>query len=511
MSEMSSGKRIAKNTLMLYFRQILIMLVSLYTVRVVLHELGVEDYGIHNVVTGVVTLFSFLSNSMASASQRYFSYYLGRGDFLQLKKTFSLTITIYIIIALIVILLAETIGLWFLNNKLVIPADRIITARWIYQFSVVSFVLTIMTAPFMASIIAHEDMNIYAYVSVFEVLMKLVIAFLLRLFSIDKLFLYGLLLLCVTFINTTVYRTICKVKYKESIYKIYFNKNEFIEMIDYFGWNLLGVISNLSKVYGVNILLNVFFGPVVNAARGIAFQVSEALRSFANNFSIAIRPQIVKTYSTKQYKECMNLVFSGSKACFFLLLFFTLPIFLEAPYLLTLWLKNVPEHAVFFTRLMVIDTLIDSFSYTLIALMSAHGKLMLYQIVVSGITLLNLPISYLFLKNGGQPEITMFISICISIFALFARVFILSYLTGLQYKKYIGNVLGKAFVTTLFALIIPSIVVNLLDQNMLSFVIVLFTTAISLITSITLVGLTSVEKNMVKLKISTIIRRGSDV
>ena len=343
MSEQNTTKRIAKNTLMLYFRQILIMVVSLYTVRVVLNTLGAEDYGIYNVVAGVVTMFSFLSSSMATASQRYFSFALGENDNEKLKKYFSMSFTIYCLIALIVLVLAETVGLWFVVNKLVVPMERKDAAFWIYQASVFSMIFTILTAPFMASIIAHEDMNIYAYVSIIEVVLKLGIVFLLPLFAIDKLIFYGLLMAVVVFINTAIYRTICVKKYSECKFSFFWEKDLFKELISYTGWNMFGAAVGVFKYQVVNIILNQFFNPIVNTARGIAQQVNSAVNSFAQNFSTAVRPQIIKTYASGEKDKMLQLMFRSCKATFLLMYVFALPLILEMPYVLKLWLKNVPD------------------------------------------------------------------------------------------------------------------------------------------------------------------------
>jgi O-antigen/teichoic acid export membrane protein len=390
---MSNTQRIAKNTLMLYFRQILIMLVSLYTVRVVLNTLGAEDYGIYNVVAGVVTMFGFLSGSMATASQRYFAFELGREDYEQLQKTFSLSFLIYMLIAIVVLLLAETIGLWFVNNKLIIPQDRMGSARWIYQCSIISFIFTILTAPYMAAIIAHEDMNIYATVSIVEVVLKLGIVFLLSRIPIDKLQLYGTLLCVVTIINTGIYRGVCKGKYQECRFQFYWNKALFKELISFTGLNLFGTIAWVFKNQILTILLNQFFSPLVVAARGIASTVNSAVASFSQNFSSALRPQIIKSYATDHKTELMLLVSFGSKITYFLMYLFILPLILELPAVFSLWIKNVPEYAVVFTRLILIDALIESISYPIASLLQATGKIRLYQSLAGGFMLLNLPVS----------------------------------------------------------------------------------------------------------------------
>ena len=464
---MTNTARIAKNTLMLYFRQILILLVSLYTVRVVLEALGAEDYGIYNVVAGVVTMFGFLSGTMASASQRYFSYALARGDMPALEKTFGVTLGIYALLIAAVFVLAQTAGLWFVLEKLVIPAERKTAAVWVYEFAVASFAVTLITAPYMAAIIAHEDMGVYARVSVVEAALKLAVVFALRALPCDRLAAYGGLLLAVALINTALYRAHCRRRYAECRFRLRWDKALFREMAAYSGWNLMGVLSGVLKSQGINVLLNLFFGAVVNAARGIAFQVNSAVDSFANNFSSAVRPQIVKTYTAGNKRECFSLVYVGSRTCFYLQLVFSVPVILRSEELLAVWLKTVPAHTAVFTQLVMINALIDSLSYTLMALMSAHGRLMVYQLIVSSITLLNLPVSYAVLRAGCAPESTMFASIGISVCALFARIFTLQYLTGISSAEYARRVLLRIAPVSAAAFLLAGLVNRLFGAGVL--------------------------------------------
>jgi len=425
MEKISNSKLIAKNTLLLYFRQILIMLVSLYTVRVVLNALGAEDYGIYNVVAGVVTMFSFISGAMSTASQRYFSFDIGKGDEENLKTTFSLTVTIYLLMSLLVVVLAETVGLLFVLKKLTIPVERIVAARWIYQFSVISFFFTIMTTPFMADIIAHEDMNIYAYVSIIEVALKLVVAFIIKFFSADRLIFYGFLMLVVTVINTTVYRCVCKIKYKECKYKFIWNKSYAKDMFSFTGWSLFGSASGVLKNQMINILLNQYFNPIVTAAKSVSMQVRNAVSSFSQNFSIALRPQIIKTYAADEYNETLKLTFRGCKFTYYLMWIFTLPLVLEMKGVLNFWLKEPPEFAIIFTRLALIDVLIESISFPLMTLAQATGKIKLYQSVVGGIQLLNFPVCWIILQLGYPAWTVQVIGIIITCIAMISRLFIL--------------------------------------------------------------------------------------
>ncbi len=497
MSEESNTKRIAKNTLMLYFRQILIMIVSLYTVRVVLNTLGAEDYGIYNVVAGVVTMFSFLSSSMATASQRYFSYALGQNDSKNLKKYFSMSFTIYCLIALVVLILAETVGLWFVTQKLVIPVERQNAALWIYQASIFSMICTILTAPFMASIIAHEDMNIYAYVSIIEVVLKLGIVFLLPLFAIDKLIFYGLLMAGVVFINTAIYRTICVKKYVECKFSFFWEKSLFKELVSYTGWNMFGSAVGVFKNQIVNIILNQFFNPVVNAARGIAAQVNSAVNSFAQNFSTAVRPQIIKNYASGEKEKMLQLVYRSCKATFLLMFVFALPLILEMPYVLKLWLKNVPEYAVLFTILALLDALIDTISYPIMAAAQATGKIKLYQAVVGVVLLLNAPIAFVVLKLGAPAFSVFIVSISVTSLAFIVRLCILKKLINFSFWNFIWKVFIPIICCAGLAFIVPYFVRNLLDSSFIRLCVTVIVSVICVALSGYFVALSKNEKQWI--------------
>lgn len=309
----SNNKRIAKNTLMLYFRMLIIMLVTLYTSRVVLSALGVVDYGIYNVVGGLVTMMGLLNGAMSVSTQRYLTYELGKGDMLRLKQVFSTCMTIFMILSLIVIILAETIGLWFLYNKMVIPEERMDAACYVYQFSILACILSLITNPFNATIIAHEKMDVYAYVSILEVALKLVIVYLLLVIPTDRLITYGILILASQFIVALCYIIYCWKKFSETHYHFYWDKPLFRELISYSGWNLYGSAAGLVKGQGLNILLNMFFNPAVNAARGIAYQINSAITQFFTNFYTAVRPQITKYYATGEINEMTKLVFRSSR------------------------------------------------------------------------------------------------------------------------------------------------------------------------------------------------------
>ena len=319
----TNNKRVAKNTLFLYFRMILIMLVTLYTSRVVLSELGIKDYGIYNVVGGVVMMFSFLIYCMTSSTQRFITFELGKGDIQKLKDVFAASLNIHIMIALTVVVVAETIGLWFVNEKLVIPLDRITAANWVYQFSILAFCVNIIQVPYNAILIAYEKMNVYAYISILEAFLKLGIAYLLVVLSSDKLIVYGILVFFVQLIVSLIYQIYCKRKYNESKFRLFWNKSLYTQMAGFAGWNLLGSIAWLVRDQGINIVLNLFFGPIINAARSIASQVSNAVMGFISNFQVALNPQITKNYAIGNIQEMEKLSYLGLKFSFILLFGFT--------------------------------------------------------------------------------------------------------------------------------------------------------------------------------------------
>ena len=470
MSKIVGTKRIAKNTVMLYFRQILIMLVSLYTVRVVLSVLGVEDYGIYNVVAGVVTMFNFLSVAMASASQRYFSFDLGKDDLEHLKASFSVTFQIYLLLALIVVFFAETLGIWFLNYKLVIPSNRVTAANWIFQASVVSFLFTLITTPYMASIIAHENMNVYAYVSIAEATLKLVIVYFLKILPYDKLIVYGLLLASVAFINTSLYRFYCHRHYAECHFRFVKDGKLFKEIVSYSSWNLFGSLAGMARNQGITILLNLYFGPIVNAARAVAAQVNGAVQSFAQNFSTALRPQIIKTYAAGKKDEMLCMLMYGTKIVFFLMLIICVPLFFEAPYLINLWLKNVPDHTIQFVRLVLIDLLIDSISFPIMSVVQATGKIKLYQVTVGGLLIMNLPVSYIFLIFGFPPETVFFVAILLSLIAMFLRIVITQHLISFNLLKPFTKLFLLFVFLAVLVSIVPFILIRWFNSSFFQFI-----------------------------------------
>lgn len=469
----SNTKRIAKNTLMLYFRQILIMLVSLYTVRVVLNTLGAEDYGIYNVVAGVVTMFSFLSGAMATASQRFFSFAMGKGDTEGVKKTFSVTLTIYALLILIILIVAETVGLWFVVNKLVIPIERKTASLWIYQSAIVSFVFTMITTPYMASIIAHENMNVYAYVSIVEASLKLAIVFVLKVLPYDKLIVYGLLTLFVAVINTSLYRFYCKKHYEECKFKLLWDKEMFKEIWSFTGWSIFGAFTSMIRTQAITVLVNQFFNPIVVAARTIATQVANTLNVFSANFNTSLYAPIVKDYASDNKQTMYSLIFNGCKITFYLMWIFALPLILRMNYVLTLWLKNVPNYVVIFTILSVIEVLINSISLPIMTAARASGKVKLYELTLGSLQLIMFLASYIWIKVfDGTATSVFYTAIILNICMFLARLVIVKNLVGLSLKQFIKKVLVPVLVIILVSTF-PTVLINsVLEENFISLCII---------------------------------------
>lgn len=502
-----NNRRIAKNTMMLYFRMILTMIVSLYTSRVILNTLGVEDYGIYNVVGGVVSMFAFFNSAMSSATQRFLSFEIGKGDFAQLRKTFNATQIIHIGIAGVIFILAETVGLWFVKTYLVIPPERLEAAIWVYHFSVLSFMVSIIQVPYNATIIAHERMNVYAYVSIIEVSLKLLIVFMLTWITYDKLKLYGILHFGVVFIIAAIYRVYTRSNFEESKFEFVKDQKLYKTLISYSGWNLFGNIAGVAKGQGVNILLNIFYGPVVNAARGIAMQVQAAVNSFVSNFQMAVNPQIIKSYAADEREYMYSLVIRGSKFSFYLLFILSLPIMIEVDQILKLWLKTVPEYSSIFTILVLVIILIDCVSGPLMTAIQATGKIKVYQAVVGSLLMLILPISYFLLKLGYSPEITLYVNIVISIIALSFRLYLVWKLLEFPIKRFVEEIILKNILIVLLSFSLPLLIRTSMDEHFIRLIVIVFVTLIWNAVIIFSLGLQKSEKAIVIRGINKILKR----
>lgn len=503
-NSLSNNKRIAKNTLLLYIRMFVIMAISLFTSRVILKVLGVEDFGIYNVVGGIIAMLGVLNASMTVSTQRFLTFELGTGNKTKLKKNFSMCFTIYLILALIFVVLAETVGLWFLNTHMTIPSNRIFAANWVYQFTIISSVFSLLTNPYNASIIAHENMNVFAYVSMGDAMLKLVIVYLLLVIDFDKLIVYGALILCIQLFDMALYFIYCVKHYEETHYKFFWDKDLFKELFFYSGWNLFGSLCAIAKGQGLNILLNMFFNPSVNAARGIAFQVNNIVSQFFTNFYTAVRPQITKYYAQNDLENMFNLVFRSSKFTFYLILLMSLPLLIESPFIINLWLGQLPEYVVSFMRLIIIVTAIDATASPIMTTCHATGNIKLYQSLVGAIIILILPISYVVLTMGASPISVFIVSVIFSGVGFFARLWVVRRLVNFPVKDYLLGVCGKVVLVAIIASIVPCIVhVAFTKENTIA-LLNCFICIVSTVCTIYMIGLSHNEKQFI---VSTIKKK----
>jgi O-antigen/teichoic acid export membrane protein len=435
-----NSKRIARNTLMLYSRQMLNLLVSLFTIRIVLNTLGVVDYGIYNVIGGVVTLFSFLNVAMASATQRFFSFALGQGDGEKLKRLFTVNWIIYGSIALLALILLETVGLWFVTHELKIPPERVSAAHWVYQCSLVALVVGVLTTPLTAIITAHEDMHLLAYVSVAEAVMKLATALLLMVIPWNKLELYALLLLGAILIRSATFSIICTRKYEECQYrKFYWDKTLLREIVGFTSWTLFGQLTTVGRTQAITILLNQVFNPVVVAARAIANTITAQINVFAYSFNVGLYPPIIKYYAANNKPQMFSLIIHGSKITFFLLWIFALPLIVEMEMILHLWLKTVPAEAVLFTRLALVEVLITAISMPVITAARAPGRMKIYELPLGSIQILLFLTAWLVLKNGGPAYSVYLVAIGANLLMFVVRLLIVHKLIGLPVMRFIRH------------------------------------------------------------------------
>lgn len=453
--ENKKSKKLAKNTLLLYVRMLLLMLIGLYTSRINLQVLGVNDFGIYNVVGGVVIMFSVVNRSLSSAISRFITFELGKGNIERLKSIFSMSVNIQIILSVLILLLAETIGLWFLSEKMVIPKDRVNAAFWVYQFSVLTFIFNIVSIPYNAAIIGHERMSVFAYIGIIEAIGKLAVAIGIAFATYDKLIVFSILHAVIAVSLQVLYQTYCRRTFAECKYSFIFDKSLFREMTGYAGWNFIGSTSALLRDTGGNIVINLFCGPAVNAARGIAMQVNQAVQGFATNFMTALNPQITKSYAKEEYQYMMKLIYQGARLSFYMLLCLSLPIIINAQYILEIWLENPPEHSALFVQLVLVFTMTEAISNPLITANNATGCIRNYQLVVGGIQLFNLPISYTLLRLGAMPESVLMTAIIIGQCCLMARLYMLRNQIGLNALDFIRRVYLNVIFVSIIAFIIP--------------------------------------------------------
>lgn len=498
MNQFADNKRIAKNTILLSIRMIFVLCLGLYTTRVTLKALGVDDYGIYNVVCGFVSMFTFLNTSMSNGIQRFFNYELGKNGVDGARKVYVTSLVVQALLLLLIVLLTETFGLWYLHNKMVITPERFIAAQWIFQFSILSFMLIIMQVPYNAAIMAHEHMNYYALIGIFDAILKLVIVVFIPYANTDKLVLYGFLLTTISLLNFILAFVYARKHFEEIKICSLFDKKLFNSMLSFSGWNIFGTFSNMMREQGLNMILNLFFGPVVNAARGVAYQVSSGLQGLVVNVSTAIRPQIVQSYAQGNIMRTTNLMCSLSKISVCVLYIIGYPILLEIDYVLHLWLGDeVPDYTNSFVVIVVLIAFLNKLNAAVSAVVHATGKMRNYQVITSLITLSSLPVAYYSLRMGGNPNMIFLISLIFTTIMQIVSLFILKRLISFSLSQYLRQVLLPFLQVLVFSFAIPLIPYNVIQSGLMRFILV---TVVAIITSsiaFYLIGLNKKEKALI--------------
>ena len=504
--EETVNKRIARNTLFLYLRLALATGISLYTSRVILQALGVTDYGLYGVVGGIVTMFSFLNTSMAGATSRFLTYELGQGDSVRLRETFATAFLLHGLIALFIVMLAETAGLWFLEYQLVIPPDRMQAARWVYQLSVLNMAIQVTQVPYNACIIAHERMKAFAYVSVLEASLKLGIVYLLLASPFDKLSTYAVLMVFVALLIRLTYGIYCKRSFEECTYRFVHDKGIVKEMTGFAVWNFFGNTAYIFNTQGVNILINLYFGVSVNAARGIATQVEGAVMQFVGNFTTAVNPQITKSYATDDLSYMFRLVCLGAKYGYFLLLLFVVPIVMEADMILALWLNVVPDFAPLFLRLSMLGSLVFLLGNTMFTAAAATGHIRKYQLWVATVGCLVFPLTWLAYKAGSPVYVTYLVYIGVYLILVFVRLHILKGLMGFPVMMFVKEVMGRLLIVTPVAFLLPCVIVHCLETSLGRLVLVCLLSMISTCSCIYVFGMGRRERSVLIEKVIHLVR-----
>lgn len=503
-----SNNRIAKNTVFLYIRMIIVLVISLYTTRVVLNELGVEDYGIYNVVAGFVSLFSFLNSSMNNATQRFFNYERSVGTLKSLQIVYNTSIQIQFIIAILSVALLESFGYWYINNKLIIPIDRLIAANWVFQCSVISLFLLVIQIPYSAAIISHEKMDYYAIVSILDAFLKLAIILILPFVYCDKMIIYGILMLAISVLNFLLYAVYAKVKFAEIKMKILFYKDKFKELLCFSGWNTFGSFAYTIQNQGLNVLINAFYHPAINAARAIAFQIQAAINGFSENIAMAFRPQLVESFAIGDHSRTRMLMFRMSKYSYMMLYVLSAPVIIELHYILGIWLKGViPEYTLVFSYLVIANMLINSLNLPISQTVQATGKVKVYQLIRSIIVTSTLPISWLALRFGASPTAVFWVTLLITIINQPVSMMLLHRYFPYSYLEYAKEVILPCLFLSVLIPILPTIVHCVICEGFVRFAFVCFITVISSSVIIFYVFLDDSERFMIKQFIFNIQRK----
>ena len=455
------------------------MAINLFTSRVILQTLGVSDYGVYNAVGGIVAMFGILSGVLTTSIMRFITFELGKGDFKRLNIVFSTSVNAMLALSLLIILIGETIGVWFLNVKMNIPDGRMYAANWVLQCSLLTFIVNMISAPYNASIVAHEKMSAFAYVSILDAILKLAIVFLLSILPFDKLIGYAVFIVAIAVAIRLVYGIYCKSMFEECTYHLVYDKTLLKSITSFAGWTICGRTAGILSSHGVNLLINLFFGVTVNAARGISIQVSTTIQHFVSNFTMALNPQITKSYAAGDLRSMHSLIYRGAKFSFFLMLYAGIPVICETPLILQLWLGIVPEHTVNFIRLTIVGAMISTINGTLITGLHASGDIRNYMIIVGLVGLSIIPLTYIGFIFFPIPELSYFVSLTIYLFDMFLRVYLVKdkiKMKGMDYCRYVFYPIAKVSIPAflipfLFCYLNKESFIRLCEVSIISFVV----------------------------------------
>lgn len=505
----ANSKRIAKNTVMLYIRMLLMMAVTLYTSRVILQVLGVDDYGIYHLVAGFVTMFSFISRALVTAMQRFFNVALGKGDKVYFQNLFSTSINIFILLSIIVIVVGETVGVWFVNTQLNIPEDRIDAAKWVFQLSLLVFIAEIMRTPYNAAIIAHEKMGFYAFVSIFEALLKLGIVFLLQLFVFDKLILYAMLFLTSIIITNLFFHLFCRREFAECRYRFIWDKQLFVELFSFSGWSLMGQMATVGRSQGESYLINHYHSVAINAAQGVSGQLLNAMHKFVSNFQTAFNPQLVQTYAAGEMQEHTKLLCRACKFSYFLFLLFVVPVVFNIDVLLSTWLTEVPAYSKEFCVLGLCSYLIMALGNPLITSVFAQGKIRNYQISLAIAQILGLILSFIVLKQGYVPYSIAIVSIMVQVIMFFVRLYYNNKVSHIGVKQFFTNIVLPVLIVTPLSLVLPAFLTRFGSNIWLSLTMCAIDACWVMII-VFFVGFSKMERKIIKGIITNKLNRGKN-
>ena len=501
MSDISSNnKRIAKNTMMLYFRMLVLMVIGLFTSRVILQALGVEDYGINSVIAGFLSMFGIITSSMSSAISRFITVELGKGELSRLKQVFSTSISVQLFMGIFIIILIETFGMWFVSNKMQIPEGREVAAQWCLHCATITTFISLMNIPFHSAIIAHEKMSAFAYMTIVDALLKLAICYAIYISPFDKLITYSILGILVSIITTSIYWIYCLRNFEETSFIFRFNKKLFKEMWGFAGWNLFAQTAWILNTQGINMLMNIFFGVIVNAARGVAVQVNGIIQNFVNNFMIALNPQITKSYAIGDKDTAFKLACRGSRFSFYIMFVLALPIMIESRQILKLWLGTPPEQADIFIVWTILSTFTTLLGNTLVTLQMAHGNIRKYQIWITVFGCIPFPLTWLMFKLGAPSIVAYYIYVAVYWGLIFVRYYLVHGMTGIPAKMYLGGVVGRCHLVAIIASILPLVIFFMMPETIIRLILVGGTSILSAVIVIYTIGMEQTERNFIKEK-----------